>query len=111
MQKLSAYFSTFSSSRYFGPTLIVIAALLWSLDGILRVELRAIPPAFLVTLEHGVGLIFLLPWLVNYSKQIANASRGTKVALVTAAVISGALGTIFYTAALAQVMYVPFSVV
>jgi drug/metabolite transporter (DMT)-like permease len=111
MQKLAAYLSDFSKSKYFGPTLIVIAALLWSLDGILRAELRSIPPAFLVALEHALGLLFLLPWLVNYWGAIMKASRGTKVALFTTAIISGALGTIFYTAALAQIVFVPFSLV
>ncbi len=97
--------------RYLGPVLVVIAALLWSLDGILRAELRAIPPAFLVFLEHGIGLIFMLPWLITLRSQILKASGAAKVSLIVTSIISGTLGTIFYTAALAQIFYVPFSVV
>jgi drug/metabolite transporter (DMT)-like permease len=98
-------------AKIIGPVLIVIAALLWSLDGLLRAELRTIPPAFLVTLEHTLGLIPLLPFLWIYRKNILEASVSAKIAIATTAIISGALGTVFYTAALAEINYVPFSVV
>lgn len=94
-----------------GPLLIIIAALLWSLDSILRADLRQIPPSFLVTLEHALGLIPLLPFLWIYRQHILAASIKAKVSLGVVSVLSGALGTIFYTAALGKVEYVPFSAV
>ncbi len=97
--------------RFSPVILIVIAAVLWSLDGILRINLRSIPPATLVLLEHSLGLIPLIPFLPTFFRKFRDASPKARTALTTTAVISGALGTIFYTAALAQVFYVPFSVV
>jgi drug/metabolite transporter, DME family len=94
-----------------GPALIVVAALIWSLDAILRADLRTIPASFLVTLEHGLGLIVVFPFLYIYRRQFLDASLKAKAALVFVAILSGALGTIFYTAALARVSFVPFSVV
>ena len=94
-----------------GSAFIVIAALLWSLDGVIRSSLNSIPPSFLVSLEHILGIIPLLPWLYIYRKEFFKASRSAQIALVVTSIISGALGTIFYTAALGQINYIPFSVV
>lgn len=105
------YNMKFDRARFAGPLLIIIAALLWSLDGILRANLRSIPPAFLVTLEHGLGLIPLLPILLLGLPQIRKASNKAKFGLVGTAILSGAMGTILYTAALGQVSFIPFSVV
>lgn len=94
-----------------GPVLIIIAALLWSLDAILRADLRMIPPAMLVTLEHTLGLVPVLPFLWIYRESFFKASNKAKAALVAVSILSGALGTIFYTRALGEIQYVPFSVV
>lgn len=103
--------STFSRFKVAGPVFVIAAALLWSLDGIVRANLRSIPPVMLVTIEHALGLIFLLPWLVTLGRQFKKASSAAKVSLIVTSIISGVLGTAFYTAALAQVQFVPFSVV
>jgi drug/metabolite transporter (DMT)-like permease len=94
---------SFSSSNVFGPTLIFIASLMWALDGLLRISLYSLPPAMVVTLEHLLGLVILLPFLFKNYKSILNASTGAKISLVVTAILSGALGTIFYTAALGNV--------
>ncbi|MFW5702365.1 MAG: DMT family transporter [Candidatus Dojkabacteria bacterium] len=98
-------------SKYLPVSLIILAALLWSLDGVLRADLRVIPAPMLVALEHGLGLIFLTPWLILLRKQILGASRKAQTSLVLTAIVSGVLGTVFYTRALAEIDYVPFSVV
>ncbi len=94
-----------------GPAFIIVAALLWSLDAVIRADLRTIPPVFLVTLEHAFGLLFLLPWLLKLFQSWPKISTAAKVSLIVTSVISGVLGTAFYTAALGQVQFVPFSVV
>ena len=50
--------------KSFGPLFIIIAALLWSLDGLLRRGLYSLPPSVVVFYEHLVGfaiLLFLIP--------------------------------------------------
>lgn len=96
-----------------GPGLIAIAAVLWSLDGVLRGNLRVIPAASLVAIEHLLGLILLIPFIGKAVRDFQAASTSARLSLVVTAIISGALGTIFYTAAIALVFErnVPFSVV
>lgn len=86
-----------------GPVLIIFSAFLWSLDGLLRGSLREIPPAMLVTLEHLLGLIILFPFIWTFIKEFKNASWTARISLIITSVISGALGTLFYTYAIQQV--------
>jgi drug/metabolite transporter (DMT)-like permease len=94
-----------------GSVFIIIASLLWSLDGILRGGLRDIPAASLVTFEHLLGLVILSPILVRSYKEFTQASRSAQISLVITSLISGALGTIFYTAAIGLVFAngIPFA--
>jgi drug/metabolite transporter (DMT)-like permease len=103
----------FKKFKFSGSVFIVIAALLWSLDGVLRGGLRDIPAASLVTFEHLLGLIVLAPILVKSYKDFTQASTSAKISLGITALISGALGTIFYTAAVGLVFSngLPFSTV
>lgn len=95
----------------FGPLFVIIAALLWSFDGVLRTSLYALPPAVVVFYEHIVGavvLLFLFPaWLPDIKKM----TRKEWIAIGIVALFSGALGTIFYTAALGKINYTQYSVV
>src|SRR3989338_6763428 len=97
--------------KNFGPIFIIVAALLWSLDGILRRGLYSLPPSVVVFYEHLVGfaiLLFFIPkWLPDFKKM----SRKEWLAIGTVSLFSGALGTIFYTAALGKINYIPYSVV
>jgi len=44
----------------------MLAALLWSLDGIfLRPKFYTLPVELVVFLEHALGLIVFLPWLIK----------------------------------------------
>lgn len=95
-----------------GPLFIIIGALLWSVDGLLRRSLFSLPPSTVVFLEHMMGLIIMTPFLF---KRVVRESKSMKrkewIALGVIGLFSGALGTIFYTAALAKVNYIQFSVV
>ena len=89
--------------KNFGPLFVVIAALLWSFDGVLRRGLYSLPPTVVVFYEHLLGLgmlLFLIPkWLPDFKKM----TKKEWVAITVVALFSGALGTIFYTAALGKV--------
>lgn len=94
-----------------GPLFIIIAALLWSFDGVLRRSLFTLPPAVIVFYEHLLGALVLLPLSVKFIKEIPQMSKKEWVSILIVSFFSGALGTIFYTQALGMVQYIQFSVV
>lgn len=94
-----------------GPLFIVIAALLWSFDGLLRRSLFTLPPAVIVFWEHVLGALILTPLLIKKRGELSKMTRKEWVALAAVGLFSGALGTIFYTAALGKVQFIQFSVV
>lgn len=93
-----------------GPSLIFIAAVLWGLDGILRRSLYGLPPISIVFLEHLIGLIIIAPflWKAWQGEQLSKKEWGV-MALI--ALLSGVLGTLFFTTALLKVNFIQFSVV
>ena len=94
----------------YGPLLIFIAAVLWGIDGILRRALYDLPPVTIVFYEHVIGLILISPFLLKAWKN----ERLTKKewgAILLVALLSGVLGTLFFTSALLAVGFIPFSVV
>lgn len=95
----------------FGPLFIIIAALLWSLDGFLRRSLYVLPPTVIVFYEHLLGAVILLFFIKQWFPQIKKLKKGEWTAITLVAIFSGLLGTLFYTAALGQVNYIQYSVV
>ncbi len=95
----------------FGPVFIIIAALIWSFDGVLRRGLYTLPPAVVVFYEHALGFIILLFLANQWIPEIRKLTRKEWIAVGIVSLFSGALGTIFYTAALGKVNYIQFSVV
>ncbi len=94
-----------------GPIFIVLAALLWSFDGLLRRSLYSLPPAIIVFWEHLLGAIILLPVFFKFFSELSKMKRKEWVSIIIVSLFSGALGTIFYTKALGMVQYIQFSVV
>jgi len=93
-----------------GPVLIAIAALLWGLDGILRRSLYTLQPITIVFFEHLIGAIILLPFLIRiWGREKLTKNEWWAILLVS--LLSGVLGTLFFTTALAKVNFIPFSVV
>jgi drug/metabolite transporter (DMT)-like permease len=93
-----------------GPVLIVIAALLWALDGVLRRSLFSLPPITIVFFEHLIGSLLLLPFVLRSF----NAKKMTKqvwLLLGFVSLLSGLLGTLWFTTALLKTNFIPFSVV
>src|SRR3990167_750632 len=94
----------------YGPLLIFIAAVLWGLDGILRRSLYSLPPITIVFFEHLIGLIIIAPFLWKaWSKE--ELAKKEWYALGVVALLSGVLGTLFFTTALLKVSFISFSVV
>jgi drug/metabolite transporter (DMT)-like permease len=95
----------------FGPLFIIIAALLWAFDGVLRISLYSLPPSVIVFYEHVLGFIVLLLFLSKWIGELKKMSRKEWIAIIAVSLFSGALGTIFYTAALQLIQYTQYSVV
>ena len=93
-----------------GPYLIIIAAILWALDGILRRSLFDLPPIIIVFYEHLIGLIILSPFLLFKIKKL-RFSKKEWGALILISILSGVLGTLWFTTALIKVNFISFSVV
>lgn len=94
-----------------GPVAVVGAAFLWSLDGFLRRQLFSLPPSVVVFWEHLLGLVVLIPIIIWLWRGFKTLNRSQWLTIIVVALLSGALGTIFYTAALGKINFIPFSVV
>lgn len=93
-----------------GPLLIFAAAVLWGLDGVLRRALYDLPPATIVFYEHLIGLLIISPFLLlAWRKERPSRREWGVLALI--ALLSGVLGTLFFTSALLATAFIPFSVV
>lgn len=97
-------------SKY-GSAAVIAAALLWSVDGLLRRHLYTLPAPVIVFWEHAFGFVILLPFIAVYWRAFKELTRRQWLAIAGVAFLSGAVGTILYTAALGRIHYIPFSVV
>ena len=97
--------------KTFGPLFIILAALLWSFDGVLRRGLYSLPPSVVVFYEHLVGLVILLLLIPKWWADLKKMTKKEWIAISLVSLFSGALGTIFYTAALGKINYIQYSVV
>ncbi len=88
--------------RNLGSVSVIFAALLWSLDGFLRTQLYSLPASVVVFWEHLLGFILISPFVFASIKQFRKLTRKQWVAIAGVSFLSGALGTILYTAALGQ---------
>lgn len=95
---------------YAGPVLIIIAAILWAVDGVIRRNLYALPPITIIFFEHVVGLAILFPFVSRKVFKIKFSRREWWLLLLIAA-LSGLLGTLWFTTALLKVNFITFSVV
>lgn len=93
-----------------GPLLIIFAAILWALDGVIRRNLYSLPPITIIFFEHLVGLAILLPfvWKNLSLEKVAKKDFGL---ILFISILSGLLGTLWFTTALLKVHFISFSVV
>ena len=99
-----------TKKSYTGPILIIIAALLWAVDGVIRRNLYALPPITIIFFEHLVGLIILSPFVLKYVLKTKLTKREWWL-IILIAFLSGLLGTLWFTTALLEVSFISFSVV
>jgi drug/metabolite transporter (DMT)-like permease len=93
-----------------GPVLIIIAALLWAFDGLIRQHLYVLPPITIIFFEHLIGLLILTPFVLKYIFKTKLTSREWWL-IILVAFLSGLLGTLWFTTALGKVHYISLSVV
>ncbi|MFH1201025.1 MAG: EamA family transporter [bacterium] len=97
---------------FIGALAVVVAALLWSLDGtFLRPHLVSVSPTLVVFLEHSLGFIILLPFLFIYQAELKKITKKQWGTIFWVALFGGALGTTFFTKALFLTGFVDVSVV
>jgi drug/metabolite transporter (DMT)-like permease len=94
-----------------GPLFIVIAALLWAVDGVFRISLGSLPPAVTVFYSDLFGVIALLFIASKWFGDIKKMTKKEWIAIAIVALFSEALGTILYTTALQMTKFLPYSVV
>lgn len=94
----------------YGPLLIVFAASLWALDGIIRRSLYSLPSITIVFYEHLFGAVILLPYLIFTFKK-EGITRKEFFLLLFISMFSGVLGTLWFTTALLKTNFISFSVV
>src|SRR6185503_6904021 len=99
-----------SLKNYSGPIFILIAATLWAFDGLIRQHLYSLPPITIIFFEHLIGLIILSPFVLKYVLKTKFTRREWGL-LCIIAVLSGLLGTLWFTAALGKVHFITISVV
>lgn len=90
-----------------GPILIIIAAFLWAFDGVIRRYLYGLPPITIIFFEHLIGLLILTPFVWKREK----IGRREVWLLILVSILSGLLGTLWFTTALLKVHFISFSVV
>lgn len=93
-----------------GSALIVIAALLWAFDGIIRRSLFSLPPITIIFYEHLFGTLIILPFVW---KQLLHERLAVKewLMIILVSLLSGLFGTLWFTTALLSVGFISFSVV
>ncbi|MFA4833932.1 MAG: EamA family transporter [Patescibacteria group bacterium] len=91
----------FSEKRsIIGAGAIMLAALLWSLDGVfIRPKFYSLPPALVVFLEHFLGFIVLAPFIVLGWSKIKLLGKKEWGAIFWVSIFGGLLGTLMITKA------------
>ena len=96
--------------NYTGPIFIIIAAFLWAFDGLIRQHLYTLPPITIIFFEHLFGLIILFPFVTKLVLKTRFTKREFWL-LVLISILSGLLGTLWFTTALGKVHFISLSVV
>ena len=86
--------------RIWGPLLVALAATLWATDSLFRYGVtHHIDPVVIVTLEHGIGTLLLLPWVwLKYRGEIFSLSAREWLAAAVVGIGGSAFATFLFTA-------------
>lgn len=94
------------------PLFIVVAAMLWGLDGVvLRPALYSLPVAMVVFIEHAIAFAIMAPFLIYEWKKLKNISKTGYFYFFLVALFGGALGTLAITKGLFYVNFASLSAV
>ena len=100
------------NSKLFAPLLVVIAASLWAVDGIvLRPSLFSLPVPLVVFVESAIVAILLSPFFIKRFSSLKQLKKKDWLAFFGVALLGGAIGTMAITKALFYVNFVNLSVV
>jgi drug/metabolite transporter (DMT)-like permease len=100
------------NSKLLAPLLVLIAAALWAVDGIvLRPSLYSLPVPLVVLVESSIVAIFLTPFFVKKFSSLRYLKKKDWLAFFGVALLGGAIGTMAITKALFYVNFVNLSVV
>ncbi len=101
-----------NQSKYFSPAMVIIAASLWAVDGIvLRPALYGLPVPLVVFVESSIVAILLLPILIKNVASLKKLNYKDWLAFFGVSLLGGAIGTMAITKALFYVNFVNLSVV
>lgn len=101
-----------NGSKLFAPILVIIAASLWAVDGIvLTPSLYSLPVTLVVFIESSVVAIILTIFFKKYFSQLKNLTPKDWLAFLGVALFGGAIGTMAITRALFYVNFVNLSIV
>jgi len=99
-------------SKYFASLLVVIAASLWAVDGIvLRPSLYNLPVPLVVLVESLIVAVFITPFFIKNFSSLKQLRKKDWFAFFGVALLGGAIGTMAITKALFYVNFVNLSVV
>lgn len=94
------------------PVLVIIAASLWGIDGIiLRPALYGLPVPLVVLVESSIVAVILSPIFIKEFSAIKKLNREDWIAFLAVGLFGGAIGTMAITKALFYVNFVNLSVV
>ena len=97
--------------KYAPHLAVIFAALLWSVDALLRQSLYALPALLIITIEHAVGTLIFIPFLKKYWNDIKGLLQSGWISILWISLLGGMGGTYFYTKALSYVGYIDLSIV
>lgn len=90
--------STSRSIVVLGPGLVFLAAMLWATDAPFRSHLtEGLSSNFIVLAEHGVDVLFAIPVLIYFWRDLKNLSLGGWLAVGVIAIGGSALASVAFT--------------
>jgi drug/metabolite transporter (DMT)-like permease len=100
------------NTKLFPSLLVIIAASLWAVDGIvLRPSLYSLPVPLVVLVESAIVAVLLTPFFINKFSSLKHLKKKDWLAFFGVALLGGAVGTMAITKALFYVNFVNLSVV
>ena len=97
---------------YIFPLFIMVAAILWGLDGVvLRPALYSLPVTTVVFIEHALAFLIMLPFFIYERKKLKTISKTGYFYFFLVALFGGTLGTLAITKGLFYVNFAHLSAV